>query len=114
LKTCPAHVPEERWHQAIEDGHRFINEWRNQALALGWTARDLFGLHKPPEQPHPSYRRLSRYDATGLIWLLEGRKVIALTADTATIRCPSGTVTTYRKSNKPGFGPLGDTLDDFQ
>jgi hypothetical protein len=63
LETCPAYVPEGRWRQAIEDGQRFIGEWRNLALALGWTARDLFGLHTPPEKPHPSYRRLSRYAA---------------------------------------------------
>jgi hypothetical protein len=114
LETCPAYVPEARWRQAIEDGQRFIDEWRNQALALRWTARDLFGLHTPPEEPHPSYRRLSRYDETGLIWLLEGREVVALTTDTAVIRWPSGSVTTYRKSKKPAFGPFGDSLDDFQ
>jgi hypothetical protein len=34
--------------------------------------------------------RLSRYDETGLIWLLEGRKVLALTAETAAIHNPSG------------------------
>jgi hypothetical protein len=31
--------------------------------------RLLFGLHTPPDNPRPSYRRLSRYDHTGLIWL---------------------------------------------
>jgi hypothetical protein len=60
------------------------------------------------------YRRLSRYDETGLIWLLEGREVIAMTEETATIRRSSGSVTVYRKSNKPALGPLGDSLDDFQ
>jgi hypothetical protein len=50
-----------------------------QAEALGWTAKHLFGLHKPPNRPHPSYSRLSRYDETGLIWLLGGREVVALT-----------------------------------
>jgi hypothetical protein len=71
--------------------------------------------HQQPANPHPSYNRLSRYDATGLIWLLERRKVIALTADTASIRNPkTGTVTAYRKHHKPGLGPLGDSLDDFK
>jgi hypothetical protein len=72
---------------------------------------------KPPGgrlNPHPTYRRLSRYDETGLIWLLQGCEVLALTATTAAIRHPGGSVTTYRKSNKPGFGPLGDSLEDFQ
>jgi hypothetical protein len=46
--------------------------------------------------------------------LLEGKEVIALTADSATIKNPiTGNVTTYRKRNKPAYGPLGDSLEDF-
>ena len=52
------------------------------------TSADLFGLHTPPAKPHPSYSRLSRYDATGLCWLLQGRPVVVLTTDTAAIREP--------------------------
>ena len=110
---CPAHVDLDRWRQAVEDGRRFLATWGEQAQALTWTPRDLFGLHTPPETPAPSYRRLSRYDATGLIWLLEGREVIALTADTAVIRWPSGSITVYRRNNKPALGPLGDSLQDL-
>ena len=51
---------------------RVLAQWGQQAEALGWTSRDLFGLHKPPDKPAPSYRRLSRYDETGLIWLSIG------------------------------------------
>src|SRR5262249_10185217 len=76
---CPDHVDVMRWEQAIEDGKRFLAQWGSQAEALGWTAADLFGLHKPSEKPHLSYRRLSRYDCTGLCWLLDGRSVVALT-----------------------------------
>jgi ABC transporter substrate binding protein len=75
-----------RWQQAVEDGRRFLARWGKQAEALGWTARDLFGLQTPPAKPHPSYSRLSRYDETGLIWLLQGREVAALTETTASIR----------------------------
>jgi hypothetical protein len=110
----PHHVDEDRWRRAVEDGRCFLETWGAKAEALGWTSRDLFGLHKPPANPHPSYRRLSRYDETGLIWLLGGREVIALTEDTAVIRAPSGSITTYRKNNKPALGPLGDSLDDVQ
>jgi hypothetical protein len=56
----------------------------------------LFGLHDPPEQPGPTYRRLSRYDATGLIWLLHGRPVVALTANRAVIGRVDGP-TFYRR-----------------
>jgi len=109
----PALVDVARWRQCVEDGKRFLAAWGSQAEALGWSARDLFGLHQPPEQPHPSYRRLSRYDCTGLVWLLEGRPVVALTADTASIRHPTGGITTYRKHNKPALGPAGDDIFDI-
>jgi hypothetical protein len=107
----PALVPVERWRQCVQDGKRFLAKWGEQAEALGWTSADLFGLHTPPAKPHPSYSRLSRYGATGLCWLLQGREVIALTADSASIRNPrTGNVTVYRKHNKPA---LGDSLDDL-
>jgi len=110
---CPDHVPVERWQQCIEDARRFLAKWGRQAEALGWTERDLFGLHEPPEKPHPSYRRLSRYDQTGLIWLFAGRPVVALTAGTAAIENPTGAITIYRRHNKPALGPVGDSLDDL-
>jgi hypothetical protein len=111
----PALVPIGRWRRAVEDGKRFLAKWGEQAQALGWSSADLFGLHEIPAKPHPSDNRLSRYDCMGLIWLLEGRPVVALTADTASIRNPkTGNVTTYRRFNKPALGPLGDSLDDFK
>ena len=112
---CPDHVDVARWQQCVEDGRRFLATWSEQAEALGWTSADLFGLHTPPEQPHPSYSRLSRYDCTGLIWLLQGRPVVALTAATAAIENPAtGSITTYRRFNKPALGPVGDSLDDLK
>jgi hypothetical protein len=111
---CPDHVPAERWQLAVEDGRRFLSQWGEQAEALGWTSRDLFGLHTPPATPHPSYSRLSRYDETGLIWLLQGRPVVALTEATAAIQSSTGAIATYRRHNKPALGPLGDSLDDLE
>jgi hypothetical protein len=80
---------------------------------LSWTARDLFGLHPVPAKPHPSFQRLSCYDSTGLVWLLHGRPVVKMTADSAAIRATSGGTVVYRKLNKPALGPLGDSLDDM-
>jgi hypothetical protein len=111
---APARVPKDRWRQCIEDGRAFLAKWGSQAEALGWTSEDLFGLHPPPADPHPSYRRLTRYDCTGLCWLLHGRPVGALTSDTAAIEGPSGSITVFRKNNRPAYGPLGDSLDDFK
>ena len=44
---------------------------------------------------------------------LKTRHPVEHSKATAAIRMPSGNVTTYRKHNKPAFGPLGDSLDDF-
>src|SRR5205823_7128521 len=63
-------------------------------------------------KPESTYQRLSRYDQTGLIWLLHGRRVVALTEDAAVIETATGTVA-YRRHNKPALGPLGDSLDDL-
>jgi hypothetical protein len=113
LADCPAHIEPDRWQQAIQDAGNFLAAWGEQAEALGWTARELFGLHPVPEHPKANYRRLSRYDETGLIWLLQGRPVVALTESEAAIRGHSGATLTYRKHNKPALGPLGDCLDDM-
>jgi hypothetical protein len=110
----PDLVEHDRWRQAVDDGRRFLAAWGAQALALGWSTRDLFGLHQPPETAHPSYRRLSRYDCAGLVWLLQGRPVVAMTEVTAAIQNSSGNVTVYRRLSKPALGPIGDSLDDFK
>src|SRR5262249_16959211 len=65
----PGYIDAAAWQQASEDGARFVTQWGKLAEALGWTPADLFGLHTSPEKPAPNYRRLSRYDKTGLIWL---------------------------------------------
>jgi hypothetical protein len=91
-------VAVDRWQLAGEDGRAFLVRWGEQAEALGWTARDLFGLHQPPAAPHPSYSRLSRYDETGLIWLLCGREVLALTEATAAIQNPDDSSDPYLTS----------------
>jgi hypothetical protein len=40
--------------------------------------------------------------------------VLVLTESTATIESPIGTVTVYRRYNKPALGPVGDSLDDLK
>ncbi len=110
---CPELVEIDDWEQTVADARTFLAVWGEQAEKLGWTARDLFGLFPAPDKPHPSFRRLSRYEATGLLWLLRGRPVVALTSESAAIESPTGAITIYRKHNKPTYGPLGDKLDDL-
>jgi hypothetical protein len=108
---CPAYVPEDRWRQAIVDATTFVTEWGVQARVFGWTACELLGLHPVPKQPAANYARLSRLDNTGLIWLLRGRPVIALTATEAAIRCPSGaTLKFYRRTEAPPAAEIVSTV----
>jgi hypothetical protein len=64
-------------------------------LALGWGPHDLFGRDRD--------RPFARIDRAGLLWLLNGDKLVALTADTATIETRTGARQTYRrKPSEPG------------
>jgi hypothetical protein len=111
---CPDLIPADRWQAAVGDGRRFLVQWGERAETLGWTAKDLFGLVAVPEHAKPSFNRLSRYDETGLVWLLDGRRVVALTEGTAAIQNPAtASITMYRRFDKPALGPLGDSLEDF-
>jgi hypothetical protein len=112
-QRCPELIDCADWQQAIESARRFLAQWGEQAESLGWNSRDLFGLMPVPDKPKANYHRLSRYDLTGLIWLLRDNQVVALTETTAAIRHASGKITTYRRFHKPALGPLGDCLDDI-
>jgi hypothetical protein len=105
-RRCPEFVEAERWQQAVDDGHRFLASWGEQAHSLGWAARDLFGLHQPLEHPSASYNRLSRYDEMGLIWLLRKRVVVELTETAAAIR-GAAAVLVYRRRRGGSFANVG-------
>jgi hypothetical protein len=99
-RRCPDHVDLGDWRLAVEDSRRFLAKWGTQAEALGWTARNLFGLAPVPDKPAGNYRRLSRYELTGLLWLLRGRPVVALTERTAAIQGSTDAVIVYSKHNR--------------
>jgi hypothetical protein len=79
----------DRWFQMIEDTDPFLSKWDRTACDLGWTALDLFGVH--------SVAPGGRYDVMGLVMLLGGGTVFALTEQTAALRRPSGSTLTYRR-----------------
>jgi hypothetical protein len=101
---CPDCIEPSDWQCTVDDAHRFLARWRDQADALGWTEQDLFALAPVSGRQAPNYCRLSRYDMTGLCWLLRGRPVVALTDATAAIENPSGAITIYRKHRTPSLG----------
>ena len=94
----PASYP--GWSVLREDAYRFLSGWAAQAHRLGWTALDLFSIH----HTHP----LARLDCMGLVPLLRGREVAALSEDQAVIKTTGDRTLTYRRKN--GLHPSGACL----
>jgi hypothetical protein len=86
----PADVPPKRWIQFVDDCGRFLaSGWAAKAETLGWGPLDLFGCDR--------VKPCARIDRAGLLWLLNGRKLLALTANAAAIATASGGSLTFRK-----------------
>jgi hypothetical protein len=85
-------MPSARWARLLLDADRLVAEgWTARALQLGWDARDLFGCH--PEKP------CARISHQGLVWLLNGRKIVALCADTAALTGAGGGRLVYHRQS---------------
>jgi hypothetical protein len=82
---CPEFVEHARWQQAITDGENFLAARGASAYRLGWTTNDLFGLPPVPSDAARSHRRLAR-DDIGLIWVLQGSQVGAMSAREAYVQ----------------------------
>ena len=101
------------WQQAVVDARSFIARWGEQAEKLGWTAKDLFGLFPGPSEATSDFPTTLtiRRNWTHLAAARPTR--CCLTAESAAIESRTGAITIYRKNNKPGYGPVGDSLDDI-
>ena len=85
----PAACPEPKWQALREDAYTFLRDHAARAHALGWTALDLFGVH--PVKPW------ARIDVMGLVPLLNGGRVTALSDAEAVIEKPSGARVRFRR-----------------
>jgi hypothetical protein len=86
----PNDVPHQRWLRFIDGTGRFLSDgWAAKAAVLGWRAVDLFGCDR--------HRPWARIDRAGLLWLMAGRRLVALTTDTATIETASGGSQRYHR-----------------
>lgn len=91
LKRPPCDMSFKRWLQFIDDCGRFIDEgWAARAEELGWGPLELFGCDR--------VKPFARIDRAGLLWFLNGGKLVGLTAATATIETPGRARQTYRRS----------------
>jgi len=95
LASPPKGFDKRRWRTLIDDGGKFLDRWGAEAARLGWSALDVFGAH--PIAP------AVRYDAAGLVLLIGGSDVLAVTERSATIRRPSSENTlTYLRTPRQG------------
>jgi hypothetical protein len=89
--------PQHAWQQLIVDAERFLDHWAPQAAALGWPTWELFGCHR--QAP------FGRIQGMGLVLLLRGDDIAALTATEALIRTQTGARQTYRRKSSDPLHP---------
>jgi hypothetical protein len=88
----PSDVPLKRWQRFIDDVGRFLNSpFCAVAVALGWGSFDLFGCDC--DRPY------ARIDCAGLLWLLNGNRLVMLAEDAATIETRTGARQTWRRKD---------------
>jgi hypothetical protein len=85
----PAGIAAPLWRATIRDAELFLATWGRQAANLGWTTLDLFGAH--------SLAPGARYSCMGLLLLIRGGRVVALTTASAAIEQQSGARLTYTR-----------------
>jgi len=86
----PNDVPPRRWARFIDDIGQFVDSgFAVRAASLGWGPYDLFGCDRD--------RPFSRIDQAGLLWLLNGARLIAITSETAVIDA-GGVRQVYRRA----------------
>src|SRR5262249_44089162 len=76
-------VPRHRWRQFVNDCHNFLNhseDWADRAARLGWNAIALFGC--APRRP------LDYSASAGLLWAINGGRLVELHRDWAVIDMP--------------------------
>jgi hypothetical protein len=86
----PGDVPLRRWRTFVDDIGVFLDgRWAATAAALGWGPGELFGCDRD--------RPFARVDTAGLLWLLNGDTLVALSSEIAVIERVTGARQTYRR-----------------
>jgi len=95
----PSDVPRHRWRQFVDDCNRFLNSserWAEHAAKLGWDSMTLFGC--APRRP------LDYSSIAGLLWAINGGRLVELHRDWAVIDVPvqARQHIFYRRNVEPG------------
>jgi hypothetical protein len=98
--TAPVSFSAETWRQLLLDADSFFQRWAERAELLGWSDKDLIGVH--PTAP------AVRYEAMGLVLLIRGGNLVEMDERAAVLRSPGGSLLTYRRLANPNAIPLWD------
>jgi hypothetical protein len=93
----PRGYPERAWTELLADAEHFLERWGMQAARLGWQDWELFGCHRRAP--------FHRIQGKGLVLLLRGDAIAALTGTEAVIRTPTGAHQTYRRKPRDPLHP---------
>jgi hypothetical protein len=98
-------IPPQRWPRMQRDAAWLVEGgWLERALALGWTAADLFGCDR-----RAPWHRLDR---AGLVLLIGGQELVELTEGVAALRTSTRSVLRFRRrpSARPPVALLWELL----
>jgi hypothetical protein len=79
-RRAPPDIPRHRWRQFLSDCNNFLTSsenWAGRAAQLGWDAKALFGCRRNRPLMHPG--------SAGLLWAINGGRLIELHGDWAVI-----------------------------
>jgi len=95
MMSPPAGFMSQRWQRIVDAAGVFIDRWAAEAARCGWSAVDVFGCH--PAAPD------KRFDAMGLVLLLDRADVVAVDPDGADLMARNGGARTrfYRRPLPP-------------
>jgi hypothetical protein len=89
----PTGISAERWRRIIDAAGKFLDTWTGAAIACGWGGLDLFGCH--PTRPN------ARFDAMGLVLLLDRCEVVGIDEQGADLVTTAGARQRYRRRPLP-------------
>jgi hypothetical protein len=95
---CPARFPGARWTLVADNAEAFLQEWAAVAHRLGWPAWELFGCHRRAPW--------GRIQGMGLVLLLNGKEIAAMTPGEAVVRTRMGARQTYRRKPADPLVPV--------
>jgi hypothetical protein len=93
----PHRWPAATWPQVVADAGSFCRDWAEEAFRLGWPTWELFGCHRRAPW--------GRIQGMGLVLLLRGDEIAALTETEAVIRAQTGARQTCRRKPSDPLSP---------